>query len=224
MGRKAIYAATSGQCLVRDTAEVDEQERRRVLRDFQAGIRFIIDPSRHEVRGFLPVRRSSPEKFFGVVHFETNTNPIELYWNQVSEEFKKHPDWTLRDDTEEGRFLRIIAGEMDRDIETTECINMSTLHNSPTIISVSSLEIAGHLLKREFENGGSNKRLTIVVSVKNPSHVDYDVLYWRRSQDETVKLVEQSKVDENSERASDSTSNRSLLVQMLPRWIRRRIY
>jgi hypothetical protein len=104
-GRR-IYAAASGECLVRDSAAVDEAERSRIEHDFYAGVRLVVDPDHEEVRVFIPAKRRSDEAFFAVVDIGDTAAPLETFRTVVEAEFSERPGWSIRDDTPEGRLFQ----------------------------------------------------------------------------------------------------------------------
>ncbi|WP_058366140.1 hypothetical protein [Haloparvum sedimenti] len=109
--RVRVYAAASGQCLVRDADGVDEAERDLVQRDFHAGVRLVVDPDREEIRGIVPARRRSEELFYAVVCPGGDESlSAETFHAAVAEVFSRHDRWAIRTDTPEGdpfrRFLR----------------------------------------------------------------------------------------------------------------------
>jgi len=112
MRTKRIYAAASGQCLDRNTADVDESERSRMEADFHSGVRFAIDAANDEVRGFVPAARTSHEAFFAVVGLDPPTDsPVRLFYRTVRDIFNEYEGWAIRYGAPEGPPFRSVAAE-----------------------------------------------------------------------------------------------------------------
>ncbi|SDK12851.1 hypothetical protein SAMN05216226_1212 [Halovenus aranensis] len=216
---RRIYAATSGQCLVRNTDQVDEKERERVKQDVQSGVRFVVDATHGEVRGFLPVRRTAPEAFYGVVQIEPQSNPLDEFWTAIHEEFAERPGWTLRKDTEEGEFLRIVAGERSLENNTTEFLEQLQEQNRPVTVGVSDLQTAGRLLRHNYTSESVRIENT-VVAINMIENIAYDVLYWSREQEDSTTLLAGAN-QETQEMMESETKHDPTLRDLIFQWFRR---
>lgn len=122
MSSSRVYAAASGQCLLRGADGLDETERDLVQREFHAGVRLAIDPVRGEVRGVVPSRRRSEELFYAVVRPDADEPlSVEAFHAAVAEVFQRRDRWTIRTDTPEGRPFRQVLGDGEK--QSTESEN-----------------------------------------------------------------------------------------------------
>ena len=107
MTTSRLYSVASGQCLVRDSSEVDEFERTRAQRESRAGILFILDPDRREIRGVVPARRRTQELFYAIVRFTNDEQlRIERFLGAVADIFEKREGWEIRTKTSEGSLFQ----------------------------------------------------------------------------------------------------------------------
>lgn len=121
MSSSRVYAAASGQCLVRGADGVDEAERDIVQRDFHAGVRLVVDADRGEIRGVVPARRRSEELFYAVVRPDAEEPlAVETFHAAIAEMFTRRDRWTIRTDAPEGKPFRRFLENAERQGTTEE--------------------------------------------------------------------------------------------------------
>lgn len=183
MTASRVYAAASGQCLVRDTETVDEAERERVLADFHGGVRLFVDEQ--EVRGFVPAKRSSAEAFVAVVDVNGRADPVDAFYETVEAVFDARDHWHIRTDVAEGPPFHGVPPAPESLVErVTDALasddgGASTETTSVTVDSFADavgVAADGHLAGRSVA----------VCREPNPSHLDVDVLLLVREETTTA--------------------------------------
>ncbi|WP_142860723.1 hypothetical protein [Salinigranum halophilum] len=216
---RRIYAATTGQCLVRNTDDVDEEERSRVTRDFEAGVRLVVDSDHQEVRGFVPAMRSTSEALFAVTQFdhESNASPLDTLSAAVTEEFEKRPHWRLREDTPEGAFIRQLA---DPSSETTfpeglqELLDADPSDDTPVTVAVGDFTAAANVVRaiEQLQARGHTPRRTVVVAVyESVDHINYDVLCLVREQTSGVSVIDDATGESGETRKTETRAESPVL-------------
>lgn len=199
MPGRRIYAAAGGQCLVRDTPAVDEAERRRVLRDFHAGVRLVVDPERREVRGFVPARRRSPEAFFAAVRVpdESDESSLETFYGVVAAEFDRRDHWEIRTDTPEGEAFdggRPITGGTEAVAATlADRLRERPSTDPPITVGVDGFRTALGIVEGVLTDGTVNPSgIGPLVVTREPEtdHLDPAVRFWIRDQRSPAEILD----------------------------------
>lgn len=169
-----VYAGTTGQCLLRDTADVDEAERARAVRDFEAGVKLVVDGSRAEVRGVVPVVRSAPEAFVFVVDVSGASNPVRTFYRAVETIVDGRDGWSLNDESQAARAVRTIAAahRSVRDPPT------AGVHRSGTEQQYANLVEAVTALDLTFDGAdrAAIPEVIVVADSGNAAHIADDAL------------------------------------------------
>lgn len=199
MASRRIYAAAGGQCLVRDTPDVDEDERQRVLRDFHAGVRLVFDPERREVRGFVPARRRSPEAFFAAVQIpdESDESPLETFSGAVSAEFDRRDHWEIRTDTPEGEAIEDgrpnAGGSGTVAAELVDRLRERSPTEPPITVGVDGFGTALGIIEDILEDGTAIQPGTgplVVTREPEIDHLDPAVRFWTRDQRSPAEVLD----------------------------------
>lgn len=215
-----IYAATTGQCVTRNVADIDEDERRRVSQDFYAGVRLVVDDARREVRGFVPVRRTAQEAFFGVVTLEAErTAPYRTFRATIEEAVETYQNWTLRRETSEWSLVDRAADGSTADTRP-EGLERALRSESPVRVATPSLEAAGDILytvETEAILGGDTPHAVVVTTGGDPSHLDYSLLV--SVTDGHESSVQVNAAPEETAETADSETR----LESVRRWIATRL-
>lgn len=200
---RRIYAAASGQCLVRDTSEVDEAEREQVEQDYHAGVRLVVDDNRHEVRGFVPVRRRSPEAFYAVVRApDDDADPLETFYYLVADEFERRDHWALDADRLEAEpFRRALAGKSPLTADESppalrDGLSEPRMGDGPITVAVGDYLAAIGCIAGLSDADVSPYDIGTVAVVREPgvSHLDPAVQVWIREGQESPAVVDLAEV------------------------------
>lgn len=105
-----VYAAATGRCLFRDTADFNEAEQNRVSRYFRDGVRLAIEPHQQRVLGLLTIVRSTEEPFFFVADCDSQ-RPICDFYEQVHATCNARLSWDINFDRDESSALRTVVSE-----------------------------------------------------------------------------------------------------------------
>ena len=170
-----VYAGTTGQCLLRDTADVDEAERSRAVRDFEAGVKLVVDGSRAEVRGVVPVVRSAPEAFVFVVDVPAASNPVRAFYRTVETIVDGRDGWSLNDESQAARAVRTVAAAQRSVREPTT----PAVGRSGTTQQYPNLADAVAALDQTFEAAAraAVPERIVVADIDNAAHIAEDALY-----------------------------------------------
>lgn len=183
-----VYAGTTGQCLLRDTTDVDEAERSRAVRDFEAGVKLVVDADRAEVRGVVPVVRSAPEAFVFVVDVSTAANPIRAFYRAVETVVDSRDGWSLKDESQAARAVRTVKAATRSNDEPTP----PGVRPSGTKQQYANLGDAVTALDRTFETDdrASVPEIVVIADTEHAAHIGDGALYVtleHREQDHTAE-------------------------------------
>lgn len=217
-----IFAAASGECLVRNTESVCDEQRQRVQRDFRSGIRFTFDSENQEIRIFIPARRQSAEAFYAVgsIQNELENPSLSAFHSVIEDEFESRSHWSIREEAPEARLLRALrvtdhdTGEL-RDISK----RVSSMNSEgPLRICVSDFRVAGLLLRLTYTARGFHG--DSIVATHPLDSMDYDVLYFTRDQQKDAVVIEdRNYIAPGVQESSDSENNWIESLPLLRRFL-----
>lgn len=215
-----IYGAASGRCLVRDGDAVDEAEKKRVQRDFHAGIRLVVDPDHDEVRGFVPATRQSDEAFFAVVDVTPSganePHPLETFYTTVETIFEERPQWSLRDDVPEGEPFEG-RGRREPPIlpEGVASRRSDAVRDDPVRLGVADIVTAVDVIEQRLDRPLTD---SVAVGLRMTDRVAYDVLFvLREGEMRLTRMVETADDAETDSRLVERIRPFRILWQ----WLRR---
>jgi hypothetical protein len=192
-----IYAGTTARCLERNTGAIPEGQRNRVRRDASSTARLVVDPDYDEVRGAVPVKRTSQELFFAVVDVEEGgDDPLREFGAVVEAAVSGRSGWNMAYELPEGEVYRELTAERspapvrEWDVDATADLRKQ---GYPVELSVPSFRVAARVareLSEEARNAGVEVGTVLVAKSVPADHVDWDVFVAVRDDHRSITLVE----------------------------------
>jgi hypothetical protein len=159
-------------------------EQQRIKQDFASGVRFVVDPTNREIRGFVPVDRGSQEAFFFTAVFDDGEAMVlSDYLGAVEDILTQQDRWEIRTDTPEKELLSSIrdATHAPIDIPTIDIEDM-VKERKRIRIGVPGYKSAIAYLSRyqTWRNERTEldrNRVSVISLSQTVHHMEYDLLY-----------------------------------------------